>query len=156
MPFVFLLLGVGMLAVAVRGTHQQAFALIKSEFTGSNSFVVWALALFVLGGLGYIQKIRPIADGMVLLVLLVIFLTNNRPGSTGGGFFAQLNAQIRNPAPAAPAPSGVPNAAPPGALGSPLPPLPPIQTPGQPVTTPQGNTCIPGGAFMQWFGLGRC
>ncbi len=107
MPFVFLIVGIVLLIVAVRGTHSQFFSLLKSEFTGSNNFLVWVMAIAILGALGFIKPIRPIALGMMGLVFLVMILKN------GGGFFSQFNQQIANPvAPASgsggnfPAPGG--------------------------------------------------
>lgn len=91
MPFVFLILGVVLLIIAIQGTHAQFFSLLKSEFTGSNNFLVWIAALAIIGALGFIRPIRPIALGMMGLILLVIILKN------GGGFFAQFNQQIANP-----------------------------------------------------------
>lgn len=100
MPFVFLILGVGLLVVAVKGTHQQFFTLLKSEFTGSNNFIVWVMAIAVLGALGFIKPIRPIALGFIVLVFLVMILKN------GGGFFSQLNSQVANPTAPSAAPGG--------------------------------------------------
>lgn len=91
MPFVFIVVGIGLIVVAIRGTHAAAFDLLRSEFSGPNSFVTWALAIFILGGLGYVPVIRPITRALLLLVLLVIFLKN------GSGLFARFNDQIRNP-----------------------------------------------------------
>lgn len=91
MPFVFIVVGIGLVVVAIRGTQKEAFSLLQSEFSGPNSFIKWALALFILGGLGYVPVIRPITRALLLLVLLVIFLKN------GKGLFAQFNSQIANP-----------------------------------------------------------
>lgn len=98
MPFVFIVVGIGLVVVAIRGTQATAFQLLQSEFSGPNSFVKWALAIFILGGLGYIPVIRPITRALLLLVVLVIFLKN------GTGLFAQFNSQIANPI-SPPAPS---------------------------------------------------
>ena len=96
MPFVFLILGIVLLIVAVKGTQGDMFALLKSEFTGSNNFLVWVMAIAVLGALGYVKPIKPIANGMLFLVLLVIVVKN------GGTFFSSFNQQVANPV----APSG--------------------------------------------------
>lgn len=97
MPFVFFLIGLVAIIIAVRGTQKTAFQLLGSEFTGQNNFVVWAAAIVILGALGYAPGIKPVARGLLGLVLLVMILTNSRPDGQGGGFFAQLNAQLRNP-----------------------------------------------------------
>lgn len=91
MPFVFIVVGIGFVVIAIRGTQATAFQLLQSEFSGANSFIKWALAIFILGALGYIQTIRPVTRALLALVLLVIFLVN------GKGLFAQFNAQIAHP-----------------------------------------------------------
>ena len=92
MPFVLLFLGILFLIVAVRGTQDTFFSLLKSEFIGTNSFIVWGAALVILGLLAYVKPIRPAAQAMMGLVLLIIFLANK------GGVFSQFNAALRAPA----------------------------------------------------------
>ena len=103
MPFVFLVVAIGLIVIAIRGTQASAFQLLTSEFTGTGSFIPWALAIFVLGGLGYIPVIRPFTRALLLLVVLVIFLKN------GTGLFAQFRQQIANPV-ATSAPTNTTNA----------------------------------------------
>jgi hypothetical protein len=99
MPFVFIIIGVGFVVIAIRGTQATAFQLLQSEFSGPNSFIKWALAIFILGAVGYIPTIRPVTRALLALVLLVIFLVN------GKGLFAQFNNQIANPTAPPPQPS---------------------------------------------------
>lgn len=102
MPFVLLTIGILFLIVAIKGTQGQAFDMLRAEFTGSNSFVVFASAIFVLGALAYIRPIRPIAVGMLGLVILAMVLANK------GGFFTALNRQLRAPIAPAGNPGGNP------------------------------------------------
>ena len=102
MPFVLLALGILFFVVAIQGTQGTLFSLLKSEFVGSNSFVVWASALIIIGLLGYIKPIRPISHAFLALVVLVMVLANGR------GFFSQFNAAIRSPAAPAPATGATP------------------------------------------------
>lgn len=96
MPFVLVIVGLLFLVVAIRGTQGALFSLVKSEFQGTNSFIPWAAAIFILGAIGYVKTIKPVADGMIGLVILSMLLANK------GGFFTQLNAGLQNPvAPAA-------------------------------------------------------
>ena len=104
MPFVLIALGVLFLVVSIQGTQGDLFALLKSEFVGSNSFLPWVAALLILGLLGYIRPIRPITHAFMLLVLLVLVLAN------GGKVFGRFNAAIRSPV--APSGSGTNVAAP--------------------------------------------
>lgn len=90
MPFVLFLLGVLFLIVAVRGTQDQFFALLKGEFSGTNNFLVWILAIVILGMIGYIKPIRPVAHSMIGLIILVMIVANK-------GIFARFNEAVRNP-----------------------------------------------------------
>ena len=113
MPFVLLALGILFFVVAIQGTQGSLFTLLKSEFVGTNSFVVWASALIIIGLLGYIKPIRPISHAMLVLIVLVMVLTN------GKGFFSQFNSAIRSPATPTPATGATP-AASAGALPAPV------------------------------------
>ena len=90
-PFVFVVIGLLFLVSAIRGTQNDMFALIKSEFWGTNSFVPWAAAIMILGAIGYAKPVRPIADAMIGLIVLVMILANK------GGFFKQINQGLANP-----------------------------------------------------------
>ena len=91
MPFVFLIIGVLFLIVAVRGTQGDLYALLKSEFVGKDSFLVWGSSLLILGALGYVPVIQKPARAMALLVILVLILKDK------GGFFTKFNDALRNP-----------------------------------------------------------
>jgi hypothetical protein len=91
MPFVFLFVGLLFLVTAIRGTDQAMFALVKSEFWGANSFVPWAAAILILAMVGYVKTVKPIADGLILLVILAMVVANK------GGFFNMLNQGLKNP-----------------------------------------------------------
>lgn len=102
MPFVLLALGILFIVVAVKGTQGDFYALLKSEFVGTNSFIPWIAAIVILGLAGYIKPIRPITHAFLVLVILVMILAN------GGKVFGQFNKAIANPV----APSGAPSGAP--------------------------------------------
>ena len=111
MPFVLLALGILFFIVSIQGTQGSLFSLLKSEFVGSNSFVVWAAAFVIIGLLGYIKPIRPITHAFLVLMLLVLVLTN------GKGFFSQFNSAIRSPiAPTGATPTGTTS----GAIAAPV------------------------------------
>lgn len=96
MPFVLLAVGILFVVVAVKGTQGDFYALLKSEFVGSNSFIPWIAAIVVLGLAGYIKPIRPVTHAFLVLVILVMILAN------GGKVFGQFNQAVSNPV----APSG--------------------------------------------------
>jgi hypothetical protein len=94
MPFALLIIGVFLLVSAVRGTHTQLFQLLQTDFTGQNNFVYWFVAIFIIGSLGYIEKLRPISIGLLTLIVLVLFISKGNPSTTGGGFFSQFTSAI--------------------------------------------------------------
>jgi hypothetical protein len=93
MPFVLIVVGLMLVVAGVRGQESELLSLIKSDFTGNGSFkgsyFAWVAAIGVLGGLGYIQKIRPIANAFLVLVILILFLSNR-------GFFSQFNQALQS------------------------------------------------------------
>jgi hypothetical protein len=135
MPFVLLFVGILFFVVAIQGTQGTLFSLMKSEFVGSNSFVVWAAALVILGLLGYIKPIRPITHAFLLLVLIVMVLAG------GSKFFTNFNSGIRSPAaPASGDVSGTVNPIAQPAAGSGAGGLTPVVIqPGTSMFLPQGG-----------------
>jgi hypothetical protein len=93
MPFVLILAGVVLIISAVRNTQQSLFYLLALDFTGPNNFIFWFLSILVIGALGYIPKAKPLSDGFLILVILVLFLKKGKSG-VGGGFFEQFQRQI--------------------------------------------------------------
>lgn len=87
MPFAILIFGIALLVSGFRGTSSQLFGLLKGEFTGTPSFGKWALAIAIIGGLGYIRSIRPITNSFLALVIIVLFLSNK-------GFFDKFQQQF--------------------------------------------------------------
>ncbi len=91
MPFIFLILGIMLVTTGVRDTQGDFFNLVKSDFAGNgtiqNSFLAWLLAIGVIGGLGYYKPLKPLSDGFLLLVIVVLFLSNK-------GVFSQLESQL--------------------------------------------------------------
>lgn len=100
MPLAFLAIGALFLVAGIRGTvgdkdgQSGLVTLLKGDFTGQNNFLMWLVALFVLGALGYIPGFKGIANALLVLVVIVIVIVNDRNGS--GGFFATFNAAIKN------------------------------------------------------------
>lgn len=88
MPFVLIAIGLVLLISAARNTQGQLFSLVQSEFVGPNNFIYWFISILVIGSLGYIKAIRPIANVFLGLVILVLFLSR-------GGFFNQFVSAIQ-------------------------------------------------------------
>ena len=88
MPFVLIFVGSVLIVAAVRNTHSQLFALIKGDFVGPNNYIYWLVTILIIGAIGYVPRLKPISDGFLILVILVLFLTK------GKGFFDQFQRQI--------------------------------------------------------------
>ena len=73
----------------IRNTYGCLWALIKGDFTTQNGFLTWVAAIAVVGGLGYIPKLRPLSVAFMTLLLLVLVLSN-------GGVFAKLQSFIQS------------------------------------------------------------
>lgn len=94
MPYVLLLFGVPMFVSGVRGTNADLWTLVKGDFTGKNSFLVWVAAIAIVGGAGYIKPLRPLSIAFMTLLLIVLVLSNR-------GVIGQLQNFVNDPAAAA-------------------------------------------------------
>ncbi len=88
MPFVLIIIGVVLLIAAVRDKQQVLFYLLAHDFTGDNNFIYWFISILIIGAIGYIPKLKPVSDGFLILVILVLFLRK------GTGFFDAFQRQI--------------------------------------------------------------
>jgi hypothetical protein len=93
MPFALLIVGAAFLVAGVRNTQADLFKLVKNDFTGPNNFIFWVISILAIGAVGYIPKLKPISDGFLALVVIVLILARGNPSSVGGGFFTQFSAQ---------------------------------------------------------------
>lgn len=87
MPFAFIFIGLIALVTAVQGTWKDFFALLKGDVTGPNNFLYWIVAIFALGALGYVPRLKPVSDAFLVLVVVILFLSHK-------GFFAQFQSVI--------------------------------------------------------------
>lgn len=88
MPFVLIVAGVVLLIATIRNTQQQLFLLLANDFTGKDNFIYWFISILIIGAIGYIPKLKPISDGFLVLVILVLFLRK------GTGFFDMFQKQV--------------------------------------------------------------
>lgn len=102
MAFAFLFAGLLLLVSGVRGTQDDLFALVRSDFTGEGNFINWAGVVILIGLVGYIRPLRPVSQAFLVLLLIVLLLSKGNPKLPQGGFFAQLFAQLKQPATAQP------------------------------------------------------
>lgn len=96
LPFALLIIGAVLLVSAVRNTQDDLFKLIQGDFTGQGNFVFWVVSLLIIGAVGYIPKLKPVSDGFLVLVLVVLFLTRGNPSGVGGGFFSKFTQALQS------------------------------------------------------------
>lgn len=89
MPFILIILGAILFISAIRGTTGTLASLLYSDLTGKNSFLYWAVAIMVIGGVGYIKPLKTLSDSFLLLLVVVLFIHNK-------GFFAQFSTALQN------------------------------------------------------------
>ena len=101
MAFFFIFAGLLALVSAVRGTHAQLGALLKSDFTGPGNFIYWTAVVLVIGSIGYLKPFRTLSRAFLVLIIIILLLTKGNPNLPGGGFFAQLLSGLGSTAKAA-------------------------------------------------------
>lgn len=90
MSLALLVIGIVFVVAAVRGTtsgENGLFTLLRGDFTGSNNFLYWLLALGLVGAIGYIPKLKSFSTAFLVLVIVAILLSHK-------GFFADLQSAI--------------------------------------------------------------
>jgi hypothetical protein len=92
MPFVLIVIGIVLVIGGIRNTiggDKGLISLVKSDFTGTNNFTYWAVSIAIIGGIGYIETLKPVSRAFMTLVILVLILSN-------GGVFQKLNASLQS------------------------------------------------------------
>lgn len=89
MPFIIVLIGILLVAIGYQGTHKEFMTLLKGDFSGPNNFVFWFIALFSIGLVGYAPKLKGFSDAFMVLVIIVLFLSND-------GFFDKFVKEIES------------------------------------------------------------
>jgi hypothetical protein len=95
MAFALIIIGLILVVSTVRNTQDDLVQLVKGDFTGQANFVWWIVVLLIIGAVGYIQKLKPLSDAFLVLLLLVLFLKRGNPGTPSGGFFNQFLTAIK-------------------------------------------------------------
>ena len=95
MPFALLIIGVFLIAAGARQKQGDLFSLLAGDFTGANNFLFWFVSILIIGGIGYIPKLKGLSTAFLVLVILVLFLTKGNPNGVGGGFFSQFTSALK-------------------------------------------------------------
>lgn len=90
MPLAAILVGTMLVVLAFRGTEHNFAKLLGQDFGQGSQFWSWAVALGVLGTLGYVDALKRFSNLFLGLVIVVLVLKN-------GGLFTQLAAVVRSP-----------------------------------------------------------
>jgi len=88
MPFIVFLFAAVLIFAGLRGQTSNLAKLLANDFTGTNSFAKWMFAIFVIGAIGYVPRLKPVSDAFLGLVIIVILLVNDKNGS---GFFTNVS-----------------------------------------------------------------
>lgn len=91
MPIFFLIIGVLLVVVGINNKLDELGELVKDDFTPANNvagFQTWLVALFVVGSLGYVRALRPVANSFLVLIIISLMLSNK-------GFFAKFNQAVK-------------------------------------------------------------
>ena len=103
MAFVFTTVGMLMIVTGVKGTYAQFGSQVASDFTGSQPFTYWVVAIIGVGAVGYIDALRTVSRLFLALILVSMVLANK-------GFFTQLTSALKQGPIAPQAGTGSPSA----------------------------------------------
>jgi hypothetical protein len=90
MPIFFIVVGVLLVIVGINDKMRELGALAKEDFAPSNNqpgFAQWLIAIFVIGSLGNIKSIKPVANAFLALVVVSMVIANR-------GFFNRFHSAI--------------------------------------------------------------
>jgi hypothetical protein len=97
MPIALIIFGTFLLIATARWDKggSEVWTLLASDLKGKSvttgkqtgNFFAWAAAIILIGSVGYIDELKPVANTMLALVIAVLLLSNN-------GFFAQLQKDV--------------------------------------------------------------
>lgn len=87
MAFALVFIGLILIVTGSRNTYAGFGAQLQSDFTGSNNFITWIVALGVVGALGYIKNLRTFSHYFMALIIVGLFLSN-------GGFFQNFQKAL--------------------------------------------------------------
>lgn len=90
MPFFLLIIGIIFLVAVIRGNQNDLLNLVKSDFGGSNNFLLWVMAIVIIVALGSFKTIRPVSDAFLGLIILVIIVANYKRGDLFSNFLSQV------------------------------------------------------------------
>ncbi|MES2169779.1 MAG: hypothetical protein V4479_03535, partial [Actinomycetota bacterium] len=73
MLIIALIIGVVLIIAAIRNSQGTLFTALKSDVP---AYGIWAAAIIAVGSIGFVPGLKPVARGLLALVILVIILKN--------------------------------------------------------------------------------
>ncbi|MDR3562358.1 MAG: hypothetical protein P4N59_13135 [Negativicutes bacterium] len=87
MPFALILIGLVLIVSGVEGTELDLGKQLKTDFTGSGSYLYWAVAIVAIGVIGYVNELKKFSDVFMALLLVSLVFHN-------GGVFSNANKEL--------------------------------------------------------------
>lgn len=87
MAFALLALGFLLFMAAYQNNVALLGKQLASDMLGGKGFLVWIVALFIVGALGYSDNFKSLSRTFLALILVVVFLSNK-------GFFSKLTGLV--------------------------------------------------------------
>lgn len=103
MPFALIIIGLSLLVSGVKDTQDTLYGLIKGDFSGQNNYIYWAGSILLIGSVGYIEKLKPVVNSFLVLLVIVLLLGGNKGQSFFKSISAVLNSTETTPVTPAPA-----------------------------------------------------
>lgn len=80
MPIILLVSGIILILAAVHGKALDLFENVGKNFVGTTpqtSYILWAVAIFLIAAIGYWKAARPVVIAFLILIFVVMILENN-------------------------------------------------------------------------------
>lgn len=94
MPFAFIIVGLVLAISGVKGTSSQLLKLVQGDIQGKDGYLYWAVAVLIVGAVGYIPVFKNLSVAFLSLILVVLILKEGQSSGTGGGFFGQFTSAL--------------------------------------------------------------
>lgn len=89
MGFALIIIGLVLVLSAVRNETDELNAILADDFLGrggQGSYFTWVVAMLLIGAIGVYKPLRPVSDGFLALVIVVLLIGNE-------GFFSKFEQQ---------------------------------------------------------------
>jgi len=103
MIFGLALIGLLLIASALKGTEHELAQRFQTDLLGADGFIAWIFAILAIGALGYVPGLETVSNYLLALIMVVVVVRN-------GGIWTQFQAALQQASAAGPAPSIAPKA----------------------------------------------